>query len=227
MVYLILGIIVLAALILPGWWVKQTLKKYSVEYDDLPGTGGELAKHLIARYELPVSLEITESGDHYDPRDKTVRLSQDHMNGRSLSAVAVATHEVGHAIQHHKGYPLLNLRTKLAGLAMNAERVGSVAFMIFPILALVSRSPTVGGSILMVAVGSMLLGVLVHLVTLPVEFDASFNRALPILEEGYLNQQEVKIARKILLAAALTYVAGAALSMVNIWRWLYLLRGMR
>jgi Zn-dependent membrane protease YugP len=228
MIYIIIGILVLAALIIPGWWVKHTLNKYSVEYDALPGTGGELARHLIKRFELPVTLETTDQGDHYDPSSKTVRLSEQYMQGRSLSAVAVATHEVGHAIQHHKGFALLNLRTRLAGLAMQAERVGSMAFVIFPILALISRSPTIGGSLLLLAVGSMFLGVIVHLVTLPVEFDASFNRALPVLEQGeYLNAEEMKIARKILLAAALTYVAGALLSIVNIGRWLYVLRGMR
>ena len=218
-------IAVLAIIILPGLWVKHTLKRYSVEYDALPGTGGELATHLINRFELPVKLETTESGDHYDPTAKVVRLSEEFMNGRSLSAVAVAAHEVGHAIQHDTNYPLLNLRTRLATFAMYAEKIGSAAFVFLPLLALISRSPTVGALMLGLAVGSMLLGVIVHMVTLPVEIDASFNRALPILEKGqYLNDQEMKIARKILLAAAITYVAGAMLSLVNIWRWIYLLR---
>ena len=225
MIYILVIAIVLAIVVLPGMWVKRTLNKYSVEYDALPGTGGELAKHLIERFQLPVKLETTEAGDHYDPQAQTVRLSEAFMNGRSLSAVAVATHEVGHAIQHHKNYGPLGLRTRLAGAAMKAERLGSAAFVFLPLLAIISRSPTLSGTLLAVAVGSMFLGVLVHLVTLPVEWDASFNRALPILAEGnYLNDQEMKIARKILLAAALTYVAGALLSVVNIWRWIYLLR---
>ena len=218
-------LIILAIIILPGLWVKHTLAKYSIDYEGLPGTGGELATHLINRFELPVTLETTDSGDHYDPRDKTVRLSEEFMNGRSLSAVAVAAHEVGHAIQHDRNYSLLNFRTRLASFAVYAEKIGSAAFVFLPILALISRSPTVGALMLGLAVGSMLLGVIVHLVTLPVEIDASFNRALPILEKGeYLNAQEMKIARKILLAAAITYVAGAMLSLVNIWRWIYLLR---
>ena len=225
MLYVLLIVIALAVVALPGIWVKRTLKTYSVEYEALPGTGGELASHLIQRFELPVKLETTEAGDHYDPQAHTVRLSEEFMNGRSLSAVAVATHEVGHAIQHHSNYGLLGLRTRLAGAAMKAEKLGSAAFIFLPLMALISRSPTLSGTMLAVAVASMFLGVLVHLVTLPVEWDASFNRALPILEQGnYLNDQEMKIARKILLAAALTYVAGALLSMVNIWRWIYLLR---
>ncbi len=225
MIYLVVIVFVLALVAIPGLWVKRTLEKYSVEYDALPGTGGELAHHLIQRFELPVKLETTEAGDHYDPTAKAVRLSEQFMNGRSLSAVAVAAHEVGHAIQHTKDYTPLNLRSRLAGIAIHAEKLGSAAFIFLPIMALVTRSPTFGGVMLAVAVGSMLIGVLVHLVTLPVEWDASFNRALPILEQGnYLNDQELKIARKILLAAALTYVAGALLSLVNIWRWIYLLR---
>ena len=216
---------VLAVIVLPGLWVKHTLKKYSVEYDALPGTGGELATHLINRFELPVTLETTEQGDHYDPGEKVVRLSEPFMNGRSLSAAAVAAHEVGHAIQHHTNYAPLNFRTKLASFALYAQKIGSAAFIFLPFLALLSRSATVGALILGLAVASMLLGVLVHLVTLPVEIDASFSRALPILEQGeYLNAQEMAITRKILLAAAITYVAAAMLSLVNIWRWVYLLR---
>jgi hypothetical protein len=225
MIYLLAFLILLAVILLPGWWVKHTLKKYSVEYDALPGTGGELAQHLINRFELPVKLETTEQGDHYDPQSKTVRLSEEFYKGRSLSAVAVAAHEVGHAIQHHKGYRPLLIRSQLAKFAVVAEKVGSVAYLALPILALLSRSPGMGALLLLIAIGSMFLSVIVHLITLPVEWDASFNRALPILQEGqYLTEPELNIARKILLAAALTYVAGALISIVNIWRWLAILR---
>ncbi len=225
MVYLVAFIVLIFVLVFPGWWVNYTLKKYSINYESLPGTGGELAQHLIKRFELPVTVEMTDLGDHYDPQAKTVRLKEQHFNGRSLSAVAVATHEVGHAIQHHKGYRLLNLRTRLATIAIQAQRLGSIAYLVLPVLVMLSRSPVVGAAFLLVAVGSMLLSVIVHLVTLPVEWDASFNRALPILEQGgYLSKPELKVARKILLAAALTYVAGALLSLVNVWRWLQLLK---
>ncbi len=223
MVYLFILFIVI--LVLPGWWVKYILNKYSIEYPALPGTGGELAEHLIQRFQLPVTLEVTELGDHYDPDSKTVRLSEHFLNGKSLSAVAVAAHEVGHAIQDHQGYGLLALRTRLARVAMSAEKIGGIAFVLFPVLALISRSPTLGAGLLFIAMGSLLLSLVVHLSTLPVEWDASFNKALPILQQGeYLSAAELIIARKILLAAALTYVAGALLSIVNIWRWLRLLR---
>lgn len=205
--------------------MSRTLKKYSVEYDALPGTGGELARHLINRFEMSVDLETTEQGDHYDPESKTVRLSKEYFNGRSLSAVAVAAHEVGHAIQDQQGYRWLKWRSRLAKIAHYAEKLGSASFLLFPLIMLVTRSPIASGTLLLFAVATMGISVLVHLITLPVEWDASFNRALPILEQGdYLSSSELKAARKILLAAALTYVSAALMSLVNVWRWLRLLR---
>ncbi|MEM0910540.1 MAG: zinc metallopeptidase [Pseudomonadota bacterium] len=225
MIFVILISLFLFIVIFPSFWVKRIIEKYTEELPNLQGTGGELAQHLIQRFKLKASLESTETGDHYDPSSKTVRLSPQFMEGRSLSAVAIAAHEVGHAVQHHEGHSLLRLRTQLAQLALSAERAGSIAFVIMPIIALVTRSPGVGFAMLALGVVSMLLGVIVHLVTLPVEIDASFNKALPILEDGqYLNPEQLAIAKKILLAAALTYVAGALVSIVNVWRWLYLLR---
>ncbi len=225
MIFLILIALFLLLVVGPSLWVKHIIKKYSVESPNLQGTGGELAQHLIDRFNLKASLETTEAGDHYDPVNKTVRLSPQFMDGRSLSAVAVAAHEIGHAVQHHEGHNLLSFRTRLAKLAASAERAGSVAFVVMPIVALITRSPGVGFAMIAIGVASMLLGVVVHLVTLPVEMDASFNKALPILEDGqYLDATQLAIAKKILLAAALTYVAGALVSIVNVWRWLYLLR---
>ncbi len=205
--------------------MSRTLKKYSIEYDALPGTGGELARHLINRFEMSVDLETTEQGDHYDPESKTVRLSKQYFDGRSLSAVAVAAHEVGHAIQDQQGYPWLIWRSRLAKIAYYAEKLGSASFLLFPLIMLVTRSPIASGTLLLFAVATMGISVLVHLITLPVEWDASFNRALPILQQGdYLSPSELKAARKILLAAALTYVSAALMSLVNVWRWLRLLR---
>ncbi len=225
MIFIILIALFLAVVVGPSLWVKHVLNKYSIEQKDLQGTGGELAQHLINRFQLKANLEATEAGDHYDPSSKTVRLTNDYMNGRSLSAVAVAAHEIGHAIQHHENHHLLRLRSRLAEFSIKAERVGSIAFVVMPIAAIITRSPGIGLLMLGLGIASMLLGVVVHLVTLPVELDASFNKALPILKEGnYLTAEQLAIAEKILLAAALTYVAGALVSIVNVWRWAYLLR---
>ncbi|WP_144393012.1 zinc metallopeptidase [Pleionea sediminis] len=225
MLYLVGFICIVLIVAFPGWWVNRTLRKYSIEYDALPGTGGELAQHLATRFSLPIKIEETDLGDHYDPKDKTVRLTKNYLSGRSLSAVAVAAHEVGHAIQDHSNYRWLKLRTRLAKIAIIAEKIGGIAFLILPVIALVSRSPILSGLFLLAVILSMGISVLVHLITLPVEWDASFNRALPILEQGnYLSSSELKAARKILLAAALTYVASALMSLVNVWRWLRILR---
>lgn len=225
MIFAILTIIVLALILLPGLWAQHVLAKFQVNDDSLQGTGGELAKHLIDRFQLEeVKLEESDRGDHYDPETKCVRLSPDNMTGRSLTAVATAAHEVGHAIQHQVGYQPILLRSRLVRGAMVMEKLGSTAMIISPIAMVISRSPVVGGLLFGTAVLSMLTMSLVHLVTLPVEFNASFGRALPILREGYLEPDQIKIAEKILLACALTYLAQSLLSLLNLGRWLTVLR---
>jgi len=219
-------ILILAIIFGPQYWVTHVLKKYSVQQDHFPGTGGELAEHLIQKHELHgVKVETTKSGDHYDPTDKTVRLTEDKFNGKSLTAITVAAHEVGHAIQHRNGYLPFELRQRVVFVAMAAEKVGALAMIALPLLALVSRSPRLGIIMFIIAIGSMLIGTLVHFITLPVEWDASFKRALPILKQGeYISDREMKHANKILKAAALTYVSGSLASLLNLGRWIAILR---
>lgn len=218
--------LVLALIFGPQYWVKHVLKKYSVEQDHFPGTGGELAMHLVEKFELHgVKVEKTETGDHYDPIARAVRLTPDKFDGKSLTAITVAAHEVGHAIQHRNGYLPFELRQRIVGLAMGAEKLGAIAMIALPFLTLVSRSPRLGLIMFAIAIGSMLIGTLVHLVTLPVEWDASFKRALPVLKQGqYISAKEMKHAHKILTAAALTYVSGSLASLLNLGRWIAILR---
>jgi uncharacterized protein len=105
MPFLIAGVIVLVALIfVPQWWVKHVLRENQRERDDLGGTGAELARLLLDKAGLGhVKVELTEAGDHYDPTDETVRLSLPHHDGKSIAALSVAAHEVGHALQHAHG----------------------------------------------------------------------------------------------------------------------------
>lgn len=222
-----IGLILILVIIFgPQYWVTHTLKKYSVHQDHFPGTGGELAAHLIEKFELHgVKVEKTETGDHYDPTDRVVRLTEDKFDGKTLTAITVAAHEVGHAIQHQRGYLPFELRQRVVSIAMGAEKIGALAMIALPFLTLISRSPRLGFIIFIVAIGSMLIGTLVHLVTLPVEWDASFKRALPILKEGkYISDQEMQHAHKILTAAALTYVSGSLASLLNLGRWIAILR---
>lgn len=225
--YIIIIILLLIAMIYgPQYWVRYTMRKYSHQQEHFPGTGGELAKHLVDKFQLQgVKVEVTEQGDHYDPVDRAVRLSKDNLNGKSLTAIAVAAHEVGHAIQHQAGYVPFTLRQKLAVLAIGAEKIGAFMMFALPVLALISRSPRMGLAMFVLAIGSMFIGTIVHLVTLPVEFDASFKRALPILKEGnYISPTEHRQAKKILTAAALTYVSGSLASLLSLARWIAILR---
>lgn len=226
MLILIPLIFILMLLFLPNYWAKSILARYSVDQDDIPGTGGELAEHLLKNYQIKaVTVEETEFGDHYDPLTKTVRLSARNMYGKSLTAVATAAHEVGHAVQDHIGYRPLAWRTRLVLVSQKAEKLGSLILLASPVLTLLSRAPSVG--LLMALGGICVLGgpLIVHLLTLPVELDASFNKALPILKEGkYVEEKDQKIVRRILTACSFTYVANSLASLLNLWRWLAVLR---
>ena len=225
MVWIILFGIVIAVVALPGAWASHVLKKHQIIDKTLQGTGGELAEHLIERFNLTdVKLEESESGDHYDPETKRVRLSAANMSGQTLTAVATAAHEVGHALQHQSAYGPILLRTRMVKIALVMEKLGSSAMLIAPIATLLTRSPAIGGIFFGAALLSMLTLTVVHIITLPVEFNASFGRALPILREGYLAPEKIKIAEKILLACALTYLAQSLASLLNLGRWLAVLR---
>lgn len=220
MIWVAVFLVAVGLFFFPQWWVGRVLKQHSAERDDFPGTGGELAQHLIKAHGLEgVQVEATDAGDHYDPVDKMVRLTPDKLDGRSLTAIVVAAHEVGHAIQDHNNEKTFNARITAAKFANIAQRITPVAFWISPMLAFVS--PVASRVTLGIAVLSILASTLVHLITLPVEWDASFGKALPILKKGeYLNEQDMQSAQKILRAAALTYVAGSLASLLNVWRWL-------
>ncbi|MCP4001945.1 MAG: zinc metallopeptidase [Gammaproteobacteria bacterium] len=228
MIWVIFILGLLACIILPGVWVKQVLKKYSEPADRYrkEGSGAELARHLLDNFELlDVKVEETDKGDHYDPVSKAVRLSANNFNGYSLTAITVAAHEVGHALQDSRDEALFNARQRLVNVAIMGERAGRVILMMAPLVLLVARLPQLSILMLLLAVASMAMGTLVHLVTLPVELDASYGKALPILEEGdYLQAGDLPHARRILKAAALTYVAGSLASLLNLGRWIAVLR---
>lgn len=210
----------------PQWWAKRTFKRFSTPQDHIEGTGGELARHLLDRYDMEdVQVEMTETeGDHYDPLSKTVRLSPNNYNNNSLTAVAVATHEVGHALQHYHNDRRLVLRTRLAQLAHFSEKIGSGFMIIMPIILLLTRSPAASAIFMIAGFMSIAGSALMHLVTLPVEWDASFGKALPILKTGYIREEDYAAVEQILKAAAFTYVAASLASLLNVWRWIALLR---
>ncbi len=222
----LLAIAFLAVVILPQVWVGWPIRRHGAARPDLPGPGGELARHLLNRFDLAhVKVEITDKGDHYDPDDKAVRLLKQHHDGRSLSAVAIAAHEVGHAIQDGRDERALQTRQSLARLAAQTDQIAFWFFLAAPVLGILARTPLAFAAVLGLGVALLGVRVLVNLVTLPVEFDASFRKALPILKEGrYLGEPDMPAIRGLLTAAALTYVAGALISLVNLARWISLLR---
>lgn len=228
MIWIILALFVAAIVFSPSFWVKYILQKYSEPADryQSKGTGAELARTLLDEYGLHhVVVEETEQGDHYSSQENAVRLSTDNFNGCSLTAVTVAAHEVGHAIQDARGEILFNTRHVLVRAAGMAEYVASAMLVMAPVLLVLTRAPHPSALVLIVGVGSMALGTIAHLVTLPVEFDASFGKALPMLEKGnYLIESDMPHARRILKAAAMTYVAGSLASLLNLWRWAAILR---
>lgn len=223
---LVFGLIFLAVIFGPGLWVNRVLAKYAEPADRYSGTGAQLARHLLNKNGLEsVKVEQTKEGDHYDPSEKAVRLTPDKYDGRSLTAITVAAHEVGHALQDRDGYGPLKLRTRLVRSMRNVEKLGAGILMVSPFIGALARVPSLG--ILMFLGGLLTLGssTLVHFVTLPTEFDASFNRALPILEnENILKKSDRRHARRILKAAAYTYVSASLMSLLNIARWWTILR---
>ncbi len=229
MIVLFLAIALIGAITLPSWWVKHTFKKYSKIRDDIPGSGSQFAEHLINKLALdPIKIEeidTNELADHYDPKAKVVRLSRDNFNNHSLAAMVIAAHEVGHAIQDAQNHPWMRRRELLIHASKAIEIIAPIALTISPILLAVSKSPAL--SLLVLVIGALSIGLtsLIHLITLPVELDASFNKALPILEQGhYLKQEDLKAAHSILKAAAFTYVAQSLLNLINAGYWLRRLR---
>jgi hypothetical protein len=221
-----LGSLLLLALVFgPQLLVKRVLRQHGADRPDLPGTGAELAatcstKPICNRSlsKRPISVIITI------PTCTRALLPQHH-DGRSVAAVAVAAHEVSHAVQHARGETAFMRRLELIRSLVWVERVAGVVLMLTPIVLIVVRSPAL--AVLQVIAGIALLGirVVVHATTLPVEFDASFGKALPVLVRGrYLGAGDMQAARGVLKAAAYTYVAAALASLLDVARWFRILR---
>lgn len=226
MPYLILIFLLLSLVFGPQLWARWTFSRHSKSRDDIPGTGGELARHLLAKMNIPdVGVEVTDKGDHYDPEARMVRLSAANHDGRSLTAIAVAAHEVGHAIQHHRSEKLLATRTRLIRAAQLSQQLGAGLMFTIPVITALTRMPQSGLLLFLAGLATMGTATLVHLVTLPVEWDASFHKALPLLTHGrYIQERDERAVRQILRAAALTYVAASLASLLNLARWFALLR---
>ena len=204
----------------PTLWVRRVMQAHGDDRSDYPGTGGEFARHLLDEHGLhEVSVEVTAQGDHYDAGAKAVRLSQERFDGRSLTAVAVAAHEVGHALQDRDGYAPLKWCHRLVATANLTDRIGSVLILGLSALGGAAMSPRFFLFGILAVVGIGLIRVAAYLVMLPVEMDASFRRAYPIIDQGgYLPKEDLPSVRSVLKAAAYTYVAATLFQVLNLLR---------
>lgn len=220
-------ILIIPALILAlyaQFKVQSTFQKYLRVGSSSNLTGAQVARELLDKNQLhnvPVEITPGNLSDHYDPRRRILRLSPEVYHGRSLAALGVAAHETGHAIQHANEYIPLNIRNAVFPVASFGS---SLAFPLFFIGLILGR-----GGLFLMDLGIILfsVAVLFQVLTLPVEFNAS-SRALQMLEGGgYLSRrQEIAGARKVLSAAALTYLAATAMAVLQLLR-LLVLRGSR
>jgi Zn-dependent membrane protease YugP len=218
--------IILIPAILLTLYAQSKVKTNFAKYLRVPArrgyTGAKVARMLLNQnglHDIPIEAANTQLGDHYDPIKRVLRLSGEVAQGSSIASVSVAAHEVGHAIQHAKGYAPLSIRNMIFPVA----RFGSSAGWLFIFVGLLI--PSLGG---LMDIGILLFGaaVLFQLITLPVEFNAS-RRALEMLDaNGYIYDEEIRGAKNVLSAAALTYVAAMASGLAQLAR-LILIRNRR
>ena len=211
----LIGIVLVA---LPSIWVQRVIERHAADRPDLRETGGSFARQALDRLGLQnVRVEPTDQGSHYDPDARAVRLEPRFMGGRSIAAITVAAHEVGHAMQHAMDLPMFRRRLKVARQAMVVNWIGQALIWTVPLMMVVGKT---GTALLLNLAGfavTALLSFALQVVTLPVEFDASFKRAMPLLERGeFIPDEDMPAARAVLRAAAYTYVAALLRSLIVI-----------
>lgn len=209
--------------------VSNTFKKYSKTGNSRGYTGAEVARQLL-RYAgiTDVSVERVRGSltDHYDPRDKVLRLSDSVYDSTSIAALGVAAHETGHAVQHDKGYVPLSLRNSVLPVASLGSKMATPLIFLGILLASVTASDI---GFLVIQAGIIMFAAVVafQIITLPVEFNAS-SRAIGMLDEyGFLTGDEIRPAKRVLSAAAMTYVAAVAVAVANLLRFIVIANNQR
>ena len=204
--------------------MKATFSKYKTVASSTNLTGSQVAERILRAngiYDVQVRQVAGELTDHYDPRNKTVSLSETIFNSVSVAAVSVAAHECGHAIQDNVGYAPLRLRAAFVPLANWGSRLAWPMIVIGLVLGYGDMSNT----LIQIGIFMFLLAVLFQIITLPVEFDASRRALIELKNNAILQDNEEKGARKVLFAAAMTYVAAAASGVLQMLRLLILFNG--
>lgn len=201
--------------------VNSTMRKYQSVRGSSGISGAEAAQRILRNegiYDVQVVCLQDSSGDHYDPRSKTVRLSYNNFNGSSITAIAVAAHECGHAIQHEENYSPLAVRSAMVPVVNLASSLGLPLIFLGVFLSW-------NQTLIHLGIWAFALAVLFQLVTLPVEFNASHRAVNKITQYGLLTEPENTGCKKVLTAAALTYVAAAASSALQLLRLVLLFGG--
>lgn len=227
-------LVMLPGMVLSGlasMMVKSTFKKYETVGTVNNMTGAEAAKIMLERAGV-TDCKIEPIGgrlsDHYDPRDKTLRLSEPVYNARSISAIGVACHEAGHALQHATGYKFLQMRSKLVPVTNISSKMSMPVLMVG--MLLMSMAPALGMPVIILGCALFGAAVLFSVVTLPVEWDASARAKTAMVNAGIVSESEMKGAGRVLNAAFLTYLAAAIASILTLLYYLHragLLRGRR
>ena len=204
------------ALLAPSLWVNYTLKKYNKFLPDMPFTGKELGDKILQEQNISnVLIKSIKQMDHYNPIEKKIHIGEDKINKKSITSIAVVVHEIGHAIQDKENYKPLKLRQTLVEKTLIFQRLGSfLLFIGLPSIFAFTKSPFITFIAAIIIMGCLSTNVLIHFITLPVEFDASFKRALPILQK-YVPKANMHQCKSVLRAAAFTYLAQ---SIVSIFR---------
>lgn len=202
--------------------VKSTYKKFAQVPAQKGMTGAQVARQILDHHGLSDVRVVPTQGilaDHYNPATKTVALSEDNYYNSSIAGTAVAAHEVGHAIQHAEAYSFLTLRAKLVPIANISSNVSWIFVMIGIIFSSMSQ-------FLLIGIVLLAAGVVFQIVTLPVEFDASKRAMNEVVSLGIIGNNEERSARKVLNAAAMTYVAAAAVAVLELVRLILIYTGM-
>ena len=226
-IYIMIMLIGLPLILIPQWYVKSTYKKYNKVKSGSAKTGKQVAEELLRINDLAQTVEVKpcagELTDHYDPRTNTVNLSEAIYFGDSVSAVSIAAHEVGHAIQNNTSYAPIKFRSAFFPVASIGDKLGGLMLFGGLIMMFFLGMPGLG---MPVAIAGLLLYsaiVLFQIITLPVEFNAS-SRALKLFKQyNIVPAAELAISRKVLNAAALTYVAAALYAILNLAYYAYLI----
>lgn len=213
MIYFVLFFLIT---IIPVIWINNVFKKNDKILPNMPFDGHEFGDQLIKEFKLKdVRLEKTLIGDHYDLEQKKVRVREERLKRKSLTSISIVCHEIGHAIQHAEGYSPLFTRTKLV---KNTQWINKISALIIytglPLIFATGSLPLIKLCVIIVLL-SMLIGLVIHLITLEVELDASFNKAFPIIKEK-IPEVYHDACYTVLRAAAFTYVIGVFKNIISL-----------